>query len=175
MSLRKSCFALAIAGVTGAALAGCSWVEEETGFGEKAQIGAAAGGTGGGLLAWGVGGGPAGIAAGVILGTLTGGAIGDLLDNDDKAERFKAEQMARDNAAAAAAETESQAPAPSTESTPSTPKVKETGSGDESDTYVTKEGRTCRDYEQSVTIDGKTETAVGTACLVDGAWKVTNS
>ncbi len=34
-------------------------------------------------------------------------------------------------------------------------------------------GRTCRDFQQAVTIGGKTEQAYGTACLqADGAWEV---
>ena len=37
-------------------------------------------------------------------------------------------------------------------------------------------GRTCREYQQQVTIGGETETAVGTACLQeDGSWKIVNS
>ncbi|PCI33493.1 MAG: hypothetical protein COB54_04115 [Alphaproteobacteria bacterium] len=35
------------------------------------------------------------------------------------------------------------------------------------------EGKTCREFQQSVTISGKTEQAYGTACLQpDGAWKI---
>jgi len=35
------------------------------------------------------------------------------------------------------------------------------------------QGQTCREYQQTVTIGGKNETAFGTACLqADGAWKI---
>ncbi len=36
-------------------------------------------------------------------------------------------------------------------------------------------GRDCRDYESTVTIDGKTERAIGRACRnSDGTWQITN-
>lgn len=36
-------------------------------------------------------------------------------------------------------------------------------------------GKTCREFQQSVTINGKTEEAYGTACLQDdGSWKMTS-
>ncbi len=36
-------------------------------------------------------------------------------------------------------------------------------------------GLTCREYQQSITVGGKTEEAYGTACLqADGSWKIVN-
>ena len=38
---------------------------------------------------------------------------------------------------------------------------------------TTASGRTCREFQQTVTIGGKEETAYGTACLQDdGSWKM---
>ena len=40
-------------------------------------------------------------------------------------------------------------------------------------TYQTASGENCREFETSVVIDGKTETATGTACRsADGTWKI---
>ncbi len=42
-------------------------------------------------------------------------------------------------------------------------------------TYQTAAGRPCREYQQTVTIDGKTERAYGRACRQpDGSWKIAN-
>ena len=42
-------------------------------------------------------------------------------------------------------------------------------------TYQTASGQHCREYQQTVTIDGKTESAYGTACRQpDGSWKIIN-
>ena len=42
-------------------------------------------------------------------------------------------------------------------------------------TYQTASGGPCREYQQTVTIDGKTEQAYGRACRQsDGSWKITN-
>lgn len=38
-----------------------------------------------------------------------------------------------------------------------------------------RRGQTCREYQQSITVGGETEEAVGTACLQsDGSWKIVN-
>ncbi|NBX85643.1 MAG: glycine zipper 2TM domain-containing protein [Proteobacteria bacterium] len=53
-------------------------------------------------------------------------------------------------------------------------------SGSQGTITATREGRTsdgaaCREYQQTVTIGGKTEKAYGTACKqADGSWKVMN-
>lgn len=42
-------------------------------------------------------------------------------------------------------------------------------------TYQTAEGRNCRDFENTFTVDGKKETITGTACRQpDGTWRVVN-
>ena len=40
-------------------------------------------------------------------------------------------------------------------------------------TYQTADGRNCREFQQSVTVGGKTEKAYGTACRDEnGNWKI---
>ena len=42
-------------------------------------------------------------------------------------------------------------------------------------TYQTADQQACREYRSTVTIDGKTEEAVGTACREpDGTWRIVN-
>jgi surface antigen len=42
-------------------------------------------------------------------------------------------------------------------------------------TYQSANGSYCREYQQTVTIDGKQENANGTACRQpDGSWKIVN-
>ncbi len=41
--------------------------------------------------------------------------------------------------------------------------------------YTNKTDQYCREYQQTITVGGKTETAYGTACRQpDGSWKITN-
>lgn len=53
-------------------------------FGTKTGVGAALGAAGGGLVAAAAGGGGPAIAGGVLLGGLAGGAIGSVLDDQDR-------------------------------------------------------------------------------------------
>ena len=42
-------------------------------------------------------------------------------------------------------------------------------------TYQTAQGQNCREYQQTVTIGGRTESAYGRACRqADGSWKIVN-
>ena len=45
MSLKKISCVAAMAGMLAISTAGCAWIEEQTGFGQKTQIGAAGGAT----------------------------------------------------------------------------------------------------------------------------------
>ena len=161
MSVGKMCCVVAIIGLTGASVAGCSQIEEYTGLGTKTQIGAAGGAAAGGLLAAVAGASPVGLAAGVILGGLAGGAVGNMLDNDDKEAALKAQQQ-------------SLASTPDGKTTSWTdPSDGHTGTYTPKNTYTTKDGKICRDYQQTVTINGKQETATGTACrMADDTWRV---
>jgi surface antigen len=129
--------------------------------GTKTQIGAAGGAAAGGLIAAATGTGAAGIAAGVILGGLAGGALGNMLDQRDQELQQQAYQQAM----------ESQKTGQS--SSWVNPDSGHTGSIEPTRTYQNSSGQYCRDFQQTVTVDGRTETATGTACRqADGTWQV---
>ncbi len=164
MAVKQMLCVLAIVGMAGGSIAGCSQIEEETGLGKSTQIGAAGGAAAGGLLAAALGASPLGLAAGVILGGLGGGAIGSLIDDSDKEQAVRAQQQAL------AENTDGQS------SAWTDPTDGHSGTYTPQNTYTSADGRTCRDYQQTVTIDGKTETATGTACKqADGSWRVYNA
>ncbi len=164
MSVGKMCCVVAIVGLTGASVAGCSQVEEYTGFGKKTQIGAAGGAAAGGLLAAVVGASPLGLAAGVILGGVAGGAVGNYLDSQDEEAALKAQQQSLTGNKAGQT------------TNWSNPDSGNSGAFTPTNQYTTKDGKICRDYQQTVTINGKQETATGTACkMSDGSWRVHNA
>jgi surface antigen len=128
---------------------------------EKTTAGAALGGAGGGLAASAFGAGPAGIAAGVLLGALAGGAIGNALDQADRAAAARAQQQALERAQTGQTITWNN------------PDSGHYGTYTPKKTYQQSNGTYCREYQQTVTVDGKTESAYGTACRQpDGSWKI---
>lgn len=129
----------------------------------KTTIGGVGGATLGGLIAGAAGGNPAAIAAGVIGGGLVGGLIGNLLDDRDRRLQAEAAQRAL-------------------ESTPTgrsvawrNPDSGHAGTVKPVRTYQTARGTYCREYQTTVTIEGRQERATGTACRQpDGSWRVAN-
>ncbi len=129
--------------------------------GPQGTLGAILGGTAGGVIASEIDGSPQAIAAGVILGGLIGGAIGDSLDQMDR--RYMAETAQK-----------------SLESSPNgkalvwqNPDNGHSGSLTPVKTFKTKNDVYCREFQQTVTIDGQSELASGTACRQgDGTWKI---
>jgi surface antigen len=139
------------------ALTGCETMQQNP----KASLGGALGAAGGGLIAAAAGGGTAGIIGGVLVGGLLGGAIGNALDQRDK-------QLAAQNAQRALEYDRS-----GRTSTWSNPDSGHSGSLTPTRTYQTQSGQYCREYQQTVTIDGKPQQSYGTACRQpDGSWKV---
>jgi surface antigen len=138
-------------------LTGCQTVSESP----KTAIGGLGGAATGGLIAAAAGAGGAGIAAGVIGGALVGGLVGNLLDQRDRELQAKAASQALEN-------------------TPSgkpvawqNPDNGHAGTITPTRTYQTAQGAYCREYQQTVTIDGKKENSYGTACRQpDGSWKI---
>jgi surface antigen len=131
--------------------------------GTKQTIGTLGGAAAGGLLGAQIGSGTgrlAATAAGVLLGALVGSEIGRSMDEVD---RMKARQ-AFDRAA--------QAPVGETIAWQNP----DTGNG--GSVTPTREGTSasgdyCREFQQQVTIGGKTEQAYGTACRrPDGSWEM---
>ena len=151
--------AVAIALLFLVSLTGCQSISDNP----KTAIGGFGGAATGGLIAAAAGGGGAGIAAGVIGGALLGGLIGNFLDQRDKEMQAKAASQAF-------------------ESSPSgktvawqNPDNGHAGTVTPTRTYQTAQGAYCREYTQTVTIDGKKENSYGTACRQpDGSWKIVN-
>ncbi len=150
---------VALLTLVGVGLTGCATMEANP----KTSIGALGGATVGGLIAAAAHGSPAAIAASVIGGGLLGGVVGNLLDERDK--------RLADQAAQRALET-----APSGTSVPwKNPDSGHSGTVTPTRTYQTARGTYCREYQQTVTIQGKQERAYGTACRQpDGSWRIVN-
>ena len=160
----KTFFTLAIA-VVALGLAGCAQNGAYTGPHLNKQTGGAvAGAIGGGLLGSQVGGGSGQLWAtgvGVLLGTLVGSEIGKSLDRSDQAYAAQAVQKSYN---APIGETVSWVNPESGNSGTYTPV---------NEGYANSSGRYCREYRQTVVIDGRSETAYGTACQnPDGTWQV---
>ena len=153
---------ITLVGVLATGLVACEGNQQ----GQKQTGGAILGGVVGGLLGSQIGGGKgrlAATAAGTLLGAVVGSNIGKSLD---KADRIYANQTAN-----RALERN-----PSGQSsTWSNPDSGHSGTVTPTRTVHASDGSPCRDYETTVTIDGRTETAVGRACRQsDGTWKVVN-
>ena len=121
-----------------------------------AGLGALAGsqiGSGGGQLA--------AVAIGTLLGAFVGSEVGKSLD--------KADQLYAQQAAQQSLETQPSG----TTSTWNNPDSGHSGTFTPVRTYETEAGAYCREFQQTVTIGGKTEDAYGTACRQpDGSWKI---
>jgi surface antigen len=130
-------------------------------FGPKTGIGAALGAAGGGLLGAATHSGGVGIAAGVLLGGLLGGAAGSMLDDQDKRTAAATTQRALETAPSGKA------------TTWTNPDSGHTGTVTPVRTYQEASGQYCREFEQTVTIEGKRQSGYGTACRQpDGTWKI---
>jgi surface antigen len=143
------------------ATAGCQPSGGDTEFGPKTGIGAALGAAGGGLLGAATHSGGVGIAAGVLLGGLLGGAIGSQLDDQDRRTAALTTQRALESA-------------PSGQTTAwQNPDTGHAGTVTPIRTYQQPSGQYCREFEQTVTIDGKRQQGYGTACRQpDGSWRI---
>lgn len=150
---------VALLTLVGVGLTGCATMEANP----KTSIGALGGATVGGLIAAAAHGSPAAIAASVIGGGLLGGVVGNLLDERDKMLAAQAAQRALETA-------------PSGTSVPwKNPDSGHSGTVTPTRTYQTARGTYCREYQQTVIIQGKQERAYGTACRQpDGSWRIVN-
>ena len=135
-------------------------------MGEKETLGGLLGAAGGGLLGsqFGHGSGQlAATAAGTLLGALVGSNIGRSMDEVD---RLKAEQAYNHATAAPIGET----------ITWNNPKTQNYGSVTPVREGTSSAGLYCREFQQTVTIGGRSEHAYGTACRQpDGSWKMVQS
>ncbi len=132
--------------------------------GTKETLGTLGGAALGGLLGAQVGGGTgqlAATAAGALIGAVVGAEVGKSLD---KADQLYAERTAHDALENSPSEQTSQW---------SNPDSGHSGTVTPTSTYQTAEGQYCREYQQTVTIDGETHQAYGTACrMPDGSWQI---
>ncbi len=104
-----------------------------------------------------------GLVIGALAGGIIGNSIGRSLDEKDRRDMYQAQQVALESYPSGQAST-----------------WYNPDSGN-SGTYVPQparqndSGQYCREYQQTVTIGGKTESAYGTACRQpDGDWKIVN-
>jgi surface antigen len=132
-----------------------------SGPGPKTQIGAATGAATGGLIAAAADGSTEAVIAGVLLGGLLGGAVGSVLDDMD-----------RQYAATSAYRGLEYEPSGAS-SEWYNPDSGNSGSITPTHTYRAASGAYCREFTQTVTIDGWSERAYGTACRQpDGSWRI---
>jgi len=122
---------------------------------------------GGALGAWAgstIGGGSGRIVAaavGGVLGALGGSYIGGQLDKADKAAAEKTAHQCLESSPTGQA------------SQWTNPDNKHSGTITPVRTFQNAQGAHCREFQQTVTIGGKTEKAYGTACRQpDGHWKI---
>ncbi|MFQ5415548.1 MAG: RT0821/Lpp0805 family surface protein [Myxococcota bacterium] len=129
--------------------------------GPRAQLGAVTGAVAGGLLGAAAGGGGAeAIVAGVLLGGLLGGAVGDTLDHDDR--RYLARNFQSGLEYEPSGHTSYWRNPDSGRSGSVTPVLSWDGG------YGP-----CREFKQTVTMDGGLRRVRGTACRdADGFWRV---
>jgi surface antigen len=104
------------------------------------------------------------IAAGTLAGAYIGREIGQSLDKADREAMYSSTQTALETGQSG------------TTSNWHNPDSGNRGTVTPQPAYETTEGQYCREYQQSVTVGDKAETAYGTACRQpDGTWKIINS
>ncbi len=152
MSMRKMtvCAALALS------LGAC-----QTGMSTSETVGTLGGAAGGALIGSQFGGGSGKLATtalGTIVGAFAGRAIAQRLDGNSESRAAAAERDAV---------TRNQT------ITWNNPQGRSEGSVQPLRTYQNGSGQTCRDYTHTINVEGKRETARGTACRQsDGTWQL---
>jgi surface antigen len=125
------------------------------GAGTGALIGSQIGGGQGRIVA---------TAAGTLLGALIGQDVGRSLDRADQAYLQRTSQYSLENSAT---------------NQPTTwvnPDTGHRGTVTPTGTYQTNDGRYCREFTQTVEINGEIQQAYGTACRQpDGSWQMTSA
>ncbi|HWE77026.1 MAG TPA: RT0821/Lpp0805 family surface protein [Pseudolabrys sp.] len=143
-------------------LAACAGSPDGMGPGPKENTGTLLGALGGAAIGSQFGGGAGGHVAGALIGAgvgaLIGNRIGNALDEKDKRLAYEAEMNALDRG---------QSGAPVSWRNPDSGRY---GSVVPGPAYVDA-GRNCRAYTETIYIDGRPQTARGTACRnPDGSW-----
>lgn len=155
-------FAILLMAVSTLALTACESLQDR---GNKELIGGASGAVLGGVLGSKVGGGSGqrwATGAGVLVGALVGSEIGRSLDRADKEHLARANQQAYS--------------APVGETIRwNNPQSGNYGTVTPVNDGYSSSGRYCREYQQTIYVGGRQETAKGTACQnPDGTWDIVN-
>jgi surface antigen len=139
----------------------CQTMADVTSENPKAVLGSLGGAAAGAGIAAVAGASSGWIVASALAGGLLGGAIGHRLDQRD-----------RELAAAAAAQAfESNRTGQA--ATWTNPDTGHSGAVTPTRTYQAASGQYCREYRQTVVIDGQSQQAYGTACRQpDGSWQI---
>lgn len=128
---------------------------------EGEQAGTLIGAAAGAFLGREVVGGDLGMIIGAVAGAYLGGELGKQLDRRDREAMERTTQNALANA-----------PAGST-SRWSNPDSGNSGTVTPQQEFTDDSGQTCREFQQTVTVEEQTQTAYGTACRQpDGTWRV---
>lgn len=163
-------FKIIAVAVTASMLVGCTEPDGSPGRGimrggslNKADVGTAAGVIGGGVLGSTIGSGAGAVAAtigGGLLGGWIGNSIGTSLDNADRNTHARISQSAME--------------------TGKPRSWKNSHNGNHGyfhphKRYKNRDGQYCREYNQTIYVDGKKHTGHGTACRdEDGTWQIIN-
>lgn len=126
-------------------------------------IGAALGGLAGSQFGKG-GGKIAAIAVGTLIGGVLGNNVGKSLDKVDRLHAKRTAERSLESGATGQV------------STWSNPDSGNSGTFSPTRTYKTTEGAYCREYQQTITVGGRTVDGHGTACRQpDGTWKIVDA
>lgn len=161
--LAPACLVIAL---TVSTLAGCTNGAADSGImsggaPDKSDIGTAAGAIGGGILGYQFGGG-----AGQALATVGGALLGGVLGNSIGSSLDKADMNYYDRASQHAMESGSR-------ESWRNPESGNYGTIYPSGRYRNDEGRYCREYTQTIYVDGEKHSGHGTACREpDGSWRI---
>ena len=160
--------AFAIAGI-GLSLAACDqgiYNGGMGGMGPKQTVGTGVGALAGGVIGSQFGGGEGRLwatGAGVLIGALMGSEVGKSLDRADRAYMGRATYSALENNRSGQT------------SRWDNPDSGHYGTITPQPAYSTSSGRPCREYTQTIYIDGRSQQAHGTACrMPDGSWQIQN-
>lgn len=162
MRTRKAGVLMTLLACTALSLGGCQQVPSSPQIGPKTGVGAALGAAGGGLLAAATGGSGAAIAGGVLLGGLAGGALGSVLDDQDRRTAAFTTEHALETVPSGQTTTWRNPDSGNSGSVTPIRTYQEAGSGE-----------FCREFEQSVNVGGQRQRGFGTACRQpDGSWRI---
>lgn len=100
-------------------------------------------------------------AVGLLAGAWAGNQLGKTLDEQDRQQAEQVAQGSLENNKSGVS------------SSWNNPDSGNSGTITPTNTYQTADGSDCRDFESTITVDGKTETALGRACRQpDGSWLI---